>query len=688
MVDAALEGLLPLLGEDARVLDLPRIAGQDGDVDIAVSRLDPLFGLRLSDGWRLCQCLRHDVRCWYWVLERSGQLLALDTLDDPRGLGRDGFRTGLAFTEPPEAARAAYLLAKRVRKADWSAEAWREIGELARGAPDSFRALAGDPGLAESALRGEPPEAAARRRARRARLLRRLRPRIAFLAAGRVLERLARPTGLWVVVAGPDGTGKSSLTAELPGACGHLFRRSRRLHWRPAVLPRPGAILRRPENDPARPHEHPPHGRLLSSALLVYYWLDFLLGSLIRVKGFRTRSGLVLMERGWWDLLVDPTRYRLDPPPRLTRLLGALLPSPDLLLLLEAPVATLSERQDELPTQEVARQSRRWREVPAVSARIDASMSASEVLAAAREEIVQALHERALARAGAGWVSFSSGRWLLPRGPRCAARAALGVYQPVTLRSRVGWELARALAGLGGFRLLPRGPAPPAAVREGLAPLLAPHAVQAVACGNAAGRWTALVVGDEGEPQFVAKLATTEEGRRALEREWSAIARLGPLLQPPLTAPRPLQRREALLVLEYVAWRPRLRPWRLDPDVARALGAMQAAAGEAHGDCTPWNLLATREGWTLVDWEESGPAPPFHDPLLYFIRSHGHLGRPSLRVVLAALRGAGWAGAALRAYAEAAGVELADASAALGSLAPDEKDDPRTRRAMASVLER
>jgi aminoglycoside phosphotransferase (APT) family kinase protein len=143
-----------------------------------------------------------------------------------------------------------------------------------------------------------------------------------------------------------------------------------------------------------------------------------------------------------------------------------------------------------------------------------------------------------------------------------------------------------------------------------------------------------------------------------------------------------------MLVLESVSWRPRLRPWRLQPEVARSLGALHAATGAAHGDFAPWNLLETEEGWTLLDWEESRPAPPFYDPLFYLVRSHGHLGRPSRRAVIAGLRGRGWVGAALSAYAVAAGVQLGDARATLDSLTPDEKDDPRTRQAMAAALER
>ncbi|HEX3202581.1 MAG TPA: hypothetical protein VHW42_11710, partial [Actinomycetes bacterium] len=58
------------------------------DVDCAVVGLDPRWPLRLPDGWRLCQCLHYDLKGWYWVLERAGEVVCLDIIDDPQGLGR------------------------------------------------------------------------------------------------------------------------------------------------------------------------------------------------------------------------------------------------------------------------------------------------------------------------------------------------------------------------------------------------------------------------------------------------------------------------------------------------------------------------------------------------------------------------------------------------------------------------
>jgi thymidylate kinase len=70
-----------------------------------------------------------------------------------------------------------------------------------------------------------------------------------------------------------------------------------------------------------------------------------------------------VIERGWWDLAVDPLRYRLRPHPRLIRALGRLLPQPDVLFVLEAPADVLMRRKREVSAEELARQMQAWREI-------------------------------------------------------------------------------------------------------------------------------------------------------------------------------------------------------------------------------------------------------------------------------------------------------------------------------------
>lgn len=97
------------------------------------------------------------------------------------------------------------------------------------------------------------------------------------------------------------------------------------------------------------------------------------------------------MERGWFDIAVDPRRYHLSVPPMLVELLGHLLPSPDLVIVLEADPQILRRRKAELPLAELSRQIARWRQVAfprrTVRLKLDASDSPDELVAQVLREI-------------------------------------------------------------------------------------------------------------------------------------------------------------------------------------------------------------------------------------------------------------------------------------------------------------
>lgn len=679
--------LIPRLGERTVVLHAPDPDDQDlsgRDIDCVVRNLDPMWPLRLPDQWRLCQQFNYDIRAWYSILERNGVVVHLDTIDDPRGLGRYGFPTDLVGrgtgSTPRPGVQAAYLVAKRLQKGDRSPLEWARIGALAAGDPDCFRHVLvkvlgeGNAGLIRRfCFEGEVPSLAIWRRVRFLQRVRRVRTplragRVFVMSASRVLGRLRHPTGVSVLIVGPDGAGKSTLAETLTQLGQELFRRQIHWHWRPQMLPSPTMLLGRSAKvDGSEPHGRPPHGPLVSAALVGYYWLDSLLGGLLRDRLVRVRSGLVVIERGWWDLLVDPARYRIRGGAGLARRLGWLLPKPDLALVLDAPADVLLRRKAELSVDELERQTAAWgtalpRRVHTV--RLNASRPFEQVEQEARRQLADLLEARAVARVGSGWAHVSMagpGTILLPRGPRRVSTAALRVRHPATRAEWAAWLAARCFVALGGLRLLPSGTAPPRRLREALAPHLPPGGTVAVAGSPSGSCYVASIIDLNGRPHAVAKVAMDETAARAIDNEGAMIRRFGRSLRPPLAAPTLIAQEPGLLLVEAIRWRPQIRTVRLREEIARSLGVFFAAEvqdglGPAHGRLTPGNLMRGEAGWVVCDWSDASPMrPPFYD-LVHYLVVVGVLA--AYPMGSASSLPAPWVRRALHAYASGADIPL------------------------------
>jgi hypothetical protein len=276
---------------------------------------------------------------------------------------------------------------------------------------------------------------------------------------------------------------------------------------------------------------------------------------------------------------------------------------------------------------------------------------------------------------GPDWVALPwsrSPRWFLPREPPENTRAALSVYHPVTARSRAGWEVARLIAGRGLFQLRRGYGLLPKEVWEAAAPLIPPGGGLGVARANHPGRYVCLVIGNgREEPRAFIKIARDTMGSEALRREGEALEAWGGLLPLPLRAPKVLKNSPGALVLEPFEWVPRAAPWRMDVEVAHALGRFfrmtsseqDPLSGVGHGDCAPWNLLRTRAGeWALLDWESASPGtPPFFDLFHFFVQASAELRRPTKRAIVEGLELRGWVGRTIEAYAKGCEIDSREA---------------------------
>jgi len=186
--------------------------------------------------------------------------------------------------------------------------------------------------------------------------------------AGSRLRRLKgflRPPGLFVVLVGPDGVGKSTCAAEVKEILGRAVRV---VHWhlgfRPVILParkRIGSEGSRSAVPETQGGSNTERGtRELKGVLgvlrLAYHLLDYLLAYYLRIVPEVARGSIVIGERYIFDYYVDPARKGLHLPLWLTRASIALMPKPSLTILLHDESDAIYARRQELSVSEIQRQ--------------------------------------------------------------------------------------------------------------------------------------------------------------------------------------------------------------------------------------------------------------------------------------------------------------------------------------------
>jgi glycosyltransferase involved in cell wall biosynthesis/thymidylate kinase len=477
--DPRLRVLFQIFAElESHGVDFALIHGEDGewpsvasDVDIAFAAppptvLEPILkDIAKSSGFAIVQRLHYDVpHAYYYTLQILGEpthFLHLDCLYDPLGINRYRLTTQTLLKDAAsneygrhsgKQEKAIYLLLKRAIKgkiteqglanlrnqfADVSDTLWSEVenwfGPSARA--DVERLLASDsPALAGPQLAKLSRRASAWFRRRHP-----LRASLAWcLDLWRKTQRFFQPTGIFVVLIGPDGSGKSTIAGAVLSELERAFRRTWRFHWRPSLLPK----LRRSSDETPMdnvPAEKFKYGYGFSLLRFFYYWLDFVIGYWFVIYPKKAQTTLVIGERYFPDMLVHPERYGFRVPIWLMRLAAKCVPSPDLLILLSDEPAVIHARKSELSPAKIAEQIAAYQqELPhwGKSAVIETTGGAESVRARVSELILRECTLRTESRLGLSdatlqWRAFPSAKsvklWVNDRG---TLHNSFGLYHP------------------------------------------------------------------------------------------------------------------------------------------------------------------------------------------------------------------------------------------------------------------
>jgi thymidylate kinase len=166
-----------------------------------------------------------------------------------------------------------------------------------------------------------------------------------------------RPNGLFCIVLGPDGVGKSTTINRLHSELQALFGPCRKERWRPGVIRKVA-----PDTVNRMPHAKSARGYLPSILSIFGLALDFCIGYAVSTYPAMARSETVVFDRYFHDLLIDPKRYRYAGPMWLPRFISWFVPPRSaIFIILDADEVVILSRKQELPLHELRRQRTAYR---------------------------------------------------------------------------------------------------------------------------------------------------------------------------------------------------------------------------------------------------------------------------------------------------------------------------------------
>lgn len=180
----------------------------------------------------------------------------------------------------------------------------------------------------------------------------------------------AAPTGLNVVLLGPDGVGKSTTARSLSALPESRlpFGDVKHVTYYHRILPPPGQIIPRllgrpnkSQRDRTQPHSVPTLSASKSLLVSVYYVIDFKLCEIFWKRKELGHMNLIVNDRHPLEIDVDPRRYRYSQRNWMTRWMSRMAPQPDIAIVLDAPADVIQQRKQELTFEETLRQLRSFR---------------------------------------------------------------------------------------------------------------------------------------------------------------------------------------------------------------------------------------------------------------------------------------------------------------------------------------
>jgi thymidylate kinase len=185
----------------------------------------------------------------------------------------------------------------------------------------------------------------------------------------RLLIRLKKPSGLFIVFLGVDGSGKTTTIKSLDSFFDNYFLpgKCKKFYWRPFLLPRIAKLFGKKDNlvseqyneDGTRDVKKNLPTSILNILKLFYYVTDFIIGR-SKYQNQYSRGGSVVFDRYYYDNIIYSQRFGFYTSKTLMKLLSCFVPKPDLIFYLNSNSTVLYERKRELNIEQLVEQQNRY----------------------------------------------------------------------------------------------------------------------------------------------------------------------------------------------------------------------------------------------------------------------------------------------------------------------------------------
>lgn len=163
----------------------------------------------------------------------------------------------------------------------------------------------------------------------------------------RILKRLKNKTGLHIVLLGIDGSGKSTLIKNIE----NKFERGNVLYFR--KFSKFHNFSNSSNGKQSIPFQKKDYGRFLSLVKILYLTFKYAKQYIFFIYPRLLKTNLVLNDRYYQDVLINPSRYRIGHFHTLLRYIFKYFPNPDIIFFLKVDKKILLKRKKELNNYQV-----------------------------------------------------------------------------------------------------------------------------------------------------------------------------------------------------------------------------------------------------------------------------------------------------------------------------------------------